>query len=60
MITMALAKGRLAEKTMELLERCGIECKEVLADTRKLIFYDERSDVRSERIKDDYERNTCG
>ena len=51
MITMALAKGRLAEKTMELLERCGIECKEVLADTRKLIFYDEQSDMRFILVK---------
>jgi len=51
MITMALAKGRLAEKTMDLLERCGIECKEVLADTRKLIFYDERSDMRFILVK---------
>jgi len=51
MITMALAKGRLAEKTMELLERCGVECKEVLADTRKLIFYDKGSDMRFILVK---------
>lgn len=51
MITMALAKGRLAEKTMELLERCGVECKEVLADTRRLIFYDARSDMRFILVK---------
>ncbi len=51
MITIALAKGRLAEKTMDLLEKCGIECKEVLADTRKLIFYDERSDMRFILVK---------
>jgi ATP phosphoribosyltransferase len=48
---MALAKGRLAEKTMELLERCGVECKEVLADTRRLIFYDARSDMRFILVK---------
>jgi len=51
MITMALAKGRLAEKTMDILEKCGIECKEVLADTRKLIFYDEKSDMRFILVK---------
>ena len=51
MITMALAKGRLAEKTMALLERCGVECQEVLADTRKLIFYDARSDMRFILVK---------
>jgi ATP phosphoribosyltransferase len=51
MITMALAKGRLAEKSLELLERCGVECKEVLADTRKLIFYDKGSDMRFILVK---------
>lgn len=51
MITIALAKGRLAEKTMELLGKCGIECREVLADTRKLIFYDARSDMRFILVK---------
>jgi ATP phosphoribosyltransferase len=51
MITMALAKGRLAEKTMKLLEKCGIECTEVLSDTRKLIFYDEKSDMRFILVK---------
>ncbi len=51
MITIALAKGRLAEKTMALLEKCGIECKEVLADTRKLIFYDAQSDMRFILVK---------
>ncbi len=51
MITMALAKGRLAEKTMALLKKCGVECNEVLADTRKLIFYDERSDMRFILVK---------
>lgn len=51
MITMALAKGRLAEKTMELLEKCGIECTEVLTDTRKLIFYDAQSDIRFILVK---------
>lgn len=51
MITMALAKGRLAEKTMELLKKCGVECAEVLADTRKLIFYDPGSDMRFILVK---------
>lgn len=51
MITIALAKGRLADKTMELLGKCGIECREVLADTRKLIFYDARSDMRFILVK---------
>ncbi len=51
MITMALAKGRLAEKTMELLGKCAVECPEVLSDTRKLIFYDEKSDMRFILVK---------
>ena len=51
MITMALAKGRLAEKTMELLKRCGIACDEAPADTRKLILYDKRSDMRFILVK---------
>ncbi|MCR4842101.1 MAG: ATP phosphoribosyltransferase [Eubacterium sp.] len=38
-ITFALTKGRLADTTMELLEKAGITCREVLdKKTRKLIF----------------------
>lgn len=38
-ITMALAKGRLAMQTMDLLEECGITCEEIRdKSTRKLIF----------------------
>ncbi len=37
-ITFALAKGRLAKKTMNLLEQMGIFCEE---KTRKLIFVNE-------------------
>lgn len=41
-ITIALAKGRLAKKTMELLEHMGITCEEMKdKDTRKLIFVNE-------------------
>lgn len=39
-ITIALAKGRLAEKSVELLEKCGIECRNILEPTRKLVLYD--------------------
>lgn len=39
-ITIALAKGRLAEKSVELLEKCGIECKNILEPTRKLVLTD--------------------
>lgn len=39
-ITFALAKGRLAEKAVEILEKCGIECKHILEPSRKLVFFD--------------------
>ena len=41
-LTVALAKGRLARKTMEMLESLGITCEEMKdKDTRKLIFTNE-------------------
>lgn len=40
-ITFALAKGRLADKTMGLLEQLGITCDEMKEDSRKLIFTNE-------------------
>jgi ATP phosphoribosyltransferase len=41
-LTFALTKGRLAKKTMELLEQIGITCEEMRdPDTRKLIFVNE-------------------
>ena len=41
-LTFALAKGRLANKTLALLEQIGITCEEMKdKDTRKLIFVNE-------------------
>ncbi|BCN30550.1 ATP phosphoribosyltransferase [Anaeromicropila herbilytica] len=41
-ITFALAKGRLTNKTLEILERIGITCEEMKdKDSRKLIFINE-------------------
>jgi ATP phosphoribosyltransferase len=41
-ITFALAKGRLAKKTMQILEQVGISCEAMKdPDTRKLIFVNE-------------------
>ena len=41
-ITFALAKGRLAQKTLSLLEQIGITCEEMKDEkTRKLIFVNE-------------------
>lgn len=39
-ITIALAKGRLAEKAVELLEKCGVDCRNILEPTRKLVLSD--------------------
>ena len=41
-ITLALAKGRLALNTLEMLERIGITCEEIKdKSSRKLIFVNE-------------------
>ncbi len=46
-ITFALAKGRLAKKTMALLEQIGIFCEEMKDEkTRKLIFVNEELKLR--------------
>lgn len=37
-LTIALTKGRLADKTMALLEKAGYSCEEMKEDSRKLIF----------------------
>ncbi len=46
-LTFALAKGRLAEKTMELFKDIGITCSEMEdKGTRKLIFVNEEQHLR--------------
>ena len=46
-LTFALTKGRLAKKTMELLENSGIRCEEMQdPDTRKLIFVNEEHKLK--------------
>ncbi|MBQ3513717.1 MAG: ATP phosphoribosyltransferase [Lachnospiraceae bacterium] len=46
-LTFALAKGRLAKKTLKLLEKVGITCEEMKdPDTRKLIFVNEELKVK--------------
>lgn len=41
-LTFALTKGRLADKTLELLEQLGITCEEMKEkDSRKLVFVNE-------------------
>lgn len=46
-LTFALAKGRLATKTMEILESVGITCEEIKdKDSRKLIFVNEEKKLK--------------
>ena len=46
-LTFALAKGRLAKKTLELFEKFGITCEEMKdKDTRKLIFVNEELKIK--------------
>ncbi len=46
-LTFALGKGRLAKKTLKLLEEIGITCEEMEdPDTRKLIFTNEELKLR--------------
>ena len=46
-LTFALTKGRLASKTLELLESVGITCEEIKdKDSRKLVFVNEELKLR--------------
>lgn len=37
-ITIAIPKGRILEESVELFGKIGIDCRELLSDSRKLIF----------------------
>ena len=45
-LTIALPKGRLAELTLGLLEKAGIQCKSTDLKSRKLIIEDDENQVR--------------
>lgn len=46
-LTIALCKGRVANQTMDLLEKLGIHCEEIKdKTTRKLIFVDEEHKLK--------------
>lgn len=51
MITIALAKGRLADKSLDLLEQLGIDCSEVRSESRKLIFTTPDGSIRFIMVK---------
>lgn len=50
-LTIALAKGRLAELSVELFMKLGYDCGEMLTKTRKLIFTDETHALRFLLVK---------
>jgi len=43
---MALSKGRLADLSIDLLERAGVDCSELKQESRKLIFTDEKNRIK--------------
>ena len=45
-LTFALAKGRIADQTMDILEKIGLPCMEMKEKTRKLIFTNEEAGIR--------------
>ena len=46
MLTIALAKGRLAELAMERFSAIGLDCREMYEESRKLIFENPESQVK--------------
>lgn len=50
-LTIALAKGRLAEYSVNIMTSLGYDCSEILTKTRKLIFTDERNMLKFILVK---------
>lgn len=50
-LTVALAKGRLAELAMDLFIKNGYDCSEMKEKTRKLIFTDEKNKMKFILVK---------
>lgn len=50
-LTVALAKGRLAELSMDLFLKNGYNCSEMKRKTRRLIFRDERNKMKFILVK---------
>lgn len=46
MLTIALAKGRLGDQALDLLEESGVDCRVARADTRRLILEDAAAGLR--------------
>lgn len=45
-ITIAIPKGRILEESVELFGKIGIDCRELLSDSRKLIFENSAEKMR--------------
>jgi ATP phosphoribosyltransferase len=45
-ITIAIPKGRILEESVELFGRIGIDCRELLSDSRKLIYENSEQRMR--------------
>jgi len=45
-ITIAIPKGRILEESVELFGKIGIDCRELLSDSRKLIFENSQQRMR--------------
>jgi ATP phosphoribosyltransferase len=45
-ITIAIPKGRILQDSVELFAKIGIDCSEILSDTRKLIFENHEQRMR--------------
>ncbi len=50
-LTVALAKGRLAELAMDIFLEIGMDCSEMKEKTRKLIFTDEKNKMKFILVK---------
>ncbi len=50
-LTIALSKGRLADLSIEMLEKLGIDCSEYRNESRKLIFADEINKIKFFLVK---------
>lgn len=50
-LTVALAKGRLAELAMDIFSQIGMDCSEMKEKTRKLIFTNEESKMKFILVK---------
>lgn len=50
-LTVALAKGRLAELAMDIFASIGMDCLEMKEKTRKLIFTDEKNKMKFILVK---------